>query len=205
MIATTATDPPDRLLLIGPDAADAAAVRAALADVTDGVWVVDWVTRLADGLDRLSRTGIAVVLIDLHLPDSQGLAGVERVLHAAPHVPILVLSSVDEEDLARQAVQRGARDYLLKGHLDSHLLPRALRNVIERKAADETLFEEKERAEVTLNSIGDAVISTDISGHVTYLNAVAERMTGWGRDEARGRPRGGVLRSRDGPTREAAR
>ncbi|OFW02740.1 MAG: hypothetical protein A3I61_16370 [Acidobacteria bacterium RIFCSPLOWO2_02_FULL_68_18] len=53
-----------------------------------------------------------------------------------------------------------------------------LRNTIEGTTADETLFEDKQRVEVTLNSIGDAVISTDISGNVTYLNAVAERMTG---------------------------
>lgn len=195
----------DHLLLIGPDPADAAGVREALAGATDGAWVVESVTHLADGLERLSRPGIAVVLIDVHVPDGGALTGVEQILAAAPHVPILVLCSPDDEAIARQAVQRGARDYLLKGRLDSHLLPRVLRNTVERNAADETLFEEKDRAEVTLNSIGDAVISTDMSGRVTYLNAVAERMTGWGRDEARGRPFVEVFRIVDATTRETAR
>lgn len=65
--------------------------------------------------------------------------------------------------------------------------------------------EEKERAELTLNSIGDAVLSTDISCNVTYLNVVAERMTGWSRKEASGRPLAAVLQIIDGVTRETAR
>jgi PAS domain S-box-containing protein len=68
----------------------------------------------------------------------------------------------------------------------------------------EALFEEKERAQVTLNSIGDAVISTDVEGRVTYLNIVAERLTGWPRDEAAGRPLEEVFRIIDADTRETA-
>jgi diguanylate cyclase (GGDEF)-like protein/PAS domain S-box-containing protein len=67
------------------------------------------------------------------------------------------------------------------------------------------LFAEKERAQVTLNSIADAVLSTDVSGNVTYLNRVAERMTGWSSAEAVGRPLADVFRIVDGPTHEAAR
>ena len=74
----------------------------------------------------------------------------------------------------------------------------------ERKAAEEALFAEKERAQVTLNSIGDAVLSTDILGNVTYLNAVAEKMTGWSRDEALGKPLTKVFQIIDGTTREPA-
>jgi diguanylate cyclase (GGDEF)-like protein len=97
---------------------------------------------------------------------------------------VLVLSAPQHEDLAKLAVQRGARDYLLNDRLDDHLLPKALRSMVERAANAEALFEEKERAEVTLNSIGDAVMSSDVSGKVTYLNVVAESMTGWSREEA---------------------
>jgi len=95
---------------------------------------------------------------------------------AAPDVPILILGGSAEEALAKQAVGRGAQDYLLPGRLDSYSLPRALRNAIERKAVEDALFVEKERAQVTLNSIGDAVLCTDISGNITYLNLVAETM-----------------------------
>jgi len=102
------------------------------------------------------------------------------------------------------AVQSGAQDYLFKADLDAYLLPKAVGSMIERAANFEALFEEKERAQVTLNSIGDAVVSTDVSGHVTYLNAVAERLTGWANDEALGRTLEEVLRIVDATTREAA-
>ena len=65
---------------------------------------------------------------------------------------------------------------------------------------EDALFEEKERAQVTLNSIGDAVVCTDIKGNITFLNVVAEKMTGWPRQEAAGRPMADVLRVRDATT-----
>jgi diguanylate cyclase (GGDEF)-like protein/PAS domain S-box-containing protein len=101
-------------------------------------------------------------------------------------------------------VKRGAQDYLLKTRLDSYSLTRALHSVIARKAVEDALFLENERAQVTLNSIGDAVISTDISGNITYLNQVAERMTGWSGEEASGRPFTEVFQIIEGVTREPA-
>jgi PAS domain S-box-containing protein len=88
----------------------------------------------------------------------------------------------------------GAQDYLLKGRLDDHLLPKAIAGMIDRAAITEALFDEKERAQVTLNSIGDAVISTDVKGRVTYFNIVAEQLTGWPRAEAPGRQLEDVFR-----------
>jgi diguanylate cyclase (GGDEF)-like protein/PAS domain S-box-containing protein len=82
---------------------------------------------------------------------------------------------------------------------------RALRNAIERKAIEDALYVEKERAVVTLNSIGDAVLCTDISGKISYLNLVAETMTGWCREEAIGKPLAEVFRIIDGTTRKTAR
>ena len=76
-------------------------------------------------------------------------------------------------------------------------------DVLEGKILRWLLFGEKERAEVTLNSIGDAVMSTDVGGCVTYLNIVAERMTGWSRGEAAGHPFEEVFRIVDAHTREA--
>jgi len=153
----------------------------------------------------VSRGGIAAVLLDLSLPDSQGISTLSRLSLAAPGVPILVFVDVGDEDVAKEAVERGAQDYLLKIRLDNYSLTRALHSVIARKAVEDALFLEKERAQVTLNSIGDAVISTDISGNITYLNQVAERMTGWPGAEASGRPFAEVFQIIEGVTREPAR
>lgn len=81
----------------------------------------------------------------------------------------------------------------------------ALNNMLEHAENADALFEANERAQVTLNSIGDAVVSTDVRGRVTYLNAVAERMTGWSRDEATDRPLEEVLRIIDATTRKVVR
>ena len=195
----------DNILLIGDDPAAADLIKEALSDARDGLFDFEWVRQLSDGLERLSKGGIGAVLLDLFLPDSQGIETFEKLFLAAPHIPILILSDLDHEDIASLAVKQGAQDYLLKSHLDSYWLPRALRYVIGRKAAEEALFAERERAQVTLNSIGDAVLSTDIEGNVTYLNLVAEKMTGWSREEASGRPLAEVLQIVDGETREPAR
>jgi diguanylate cyclase (GGDEF)-like protein/PAS domain S-box-containing protein len=92
-----------------------------------------------------------------------------------------------------------------------HGYVQTVENITERKmaesvlrAAEESLFLEKERAQVTLNSIGDAVLTTDVLGNVTYLNLVAEEMTGWSREEGLGRPLAEVFKIVDGASRQAA-
>jgi diguanylate cyclase (GGDEF)-like protein/PAS domain S-box-containing protein len=199
------------VLLIQDDPSDAKAVREALINSSDGSFQVEWVRRCSEGLERLAREGkqekqrtdgIAAVLVDLFLPDSHGIETFDRLFRAAPQIPILVLSASQDEDIAKLAVEHGAQDYLLKARLDSYLLPKALGSMVERAANAEALFEEKERAQVTLNSIGDAVMSTDLWGHVTYLNVVAESMTGWSWKAAAGHPLEEVLRIIDATTRE---
>jgi diguanylate cyclase (GGDEF)-like protein/PAS domain S-box-containing protein len=197
--------PPTRILLIGNDPAAANEIRAALAVAGSGSFEVEWVRRLSEGLKRLNKKGIAAVLLELSLPDSEGIETFVKLFAAAPDVPILILGGNVNEDLAKEAVGRGAQDYLLPDHLDSYSLPRALRNAIERKSVEDALYFEKERAVVTLNSIGDAVLCTDISGNITYLNLVAETMTGWRREEATGKRLAEVFRIIDGPTRKTAR
>jgi diguanylate cyclase (GGDEF)-like protein/PAS domain S-box-containing protein len=197
--------PPLKILLIESDPVAASEIRTALAAAGDGSFDVEWVRQLSEGLERLSKKGIAAVLLTLSLPDSQGIGTFDKVFVAAPDIPILILGGNVNEALAKQAVARGAHDYLLQGHLDSYSLSRALRNAIERKAVEEALYVEQERAVVTLNSIGDAVLCTDISGKITYLNLVAETMTGWPRKEAIGKPLAEVFRIIDGPTRKTAR
>src|SRR5713101_1049239 len=194
-----------KILLIENDPAAADAIQAALIDSHTGSFEVEWVRQLAEGLTRLSKKGIAAVLLNLSLPDSHGIETFDKLHCVAPNVPVLVLGGPDDEALAKQAVERGAQDYLLPGHLDSYSLPRALHNSVERKAVEDALYLEKERAQVTLNSIGDAVLCTDISGNITYLNLVAETMTGWRREEATGKRLAEVFRIIDGSTRKTAR
>jgi len=194
-----------KILLIENDMAIAQQACKALADSAVGSFEVEWVRRLSDGLGYLSEKSTSAVLLALTLPDSQGMDTFTTLFAAAPDIPILIVGGDAEEALAKEAVGSGAQDYLLPDHLNSYYLPRALRNAIERKAVEDALFVERERALVTLNSIGDAVLCTDIAGNITYLNLVAETMTGWGREEAVGQPLARVFRILDGATRDVAR
>src|SRR5208282_3941857 len=160
------------------------------------------VESMTDAEKRLAELPYDIILLDPGLPDAQGLGAVRRAHIAAPRIPLVVLTGLDDELLATQALQEGAQDYLIKGQIDARGLLRSLRYAVERKSTEEALFVEKERAQVTLNSIGDAVICTDISGDITFLNLVAEKMTGWSRQEAAGRPVGEILRIVDGISRE---
>jgi diguanylate cyclase (GGDEF)-like protein/PAS domain S-box-containing protein len=189
-----------RVLLIQSDAAAAKTIVGALNHCSDEPFQVEWVRRCSEGLQRLD--GMEAILLDLHLPDSQGIETFDRLFRAAPSIPILLLIDPQHEKTARLAVQCGAQDYLFKDRLDAYLLPKTLATMIERAAYAEALFEERERAQVTLNSIGDAVVSTDVSGRVTYLNVVAEDLTGWSQDEAAGHPLEEVLQIIDGTTRQ---
>jgi diguanylate cyclase (GGDEF)-like protein/PAS domain S-box-containing protein len=191
------------ILLIQDDAQGAQVVREALSNSPDGSFHVECVATCSLGLERLAVLGkqhrqgvggISAILVDLLLPDVSGMEVVDRFFAAAPYIPIVLLSSLEDEPIAKAAMLRGAQDFLLKERLDDYVLPKTLSAVIDRAASAEALFNEQERAQVTLNSIGDAVISTDIDGQVTYLNVVAERLTGWPSPEAIGRPLEEVFR-----------
>jgi diguanylate cyclase (GGDEF)-like protein/PAS domain S-box-containing protein len=192
------------VLLIQGDPAQAATVRDVLINSSDGPFDVEWLTCCSEGLERLATPGIAAVLLDLLLPDCDGVASFDRLFRAAPQIPFLILSSSQDEAIAKLAVQHGAQDYLLKERLDCYLLPKMLGSMIERATIAAALFEERERARFTLNSIADAVMSCDLAGGVTFLNSVAEGMTGWSSEEAAGRPVGEVFHIIDSSTRAGA-
>jgi diguanylate cyclase (GGDEF)-like protein/PAS domain S-box-containing protein len=200
----TKTIQPATMLVIENDPAVAAEICGALYS-NGGSFNVECVRRLPEGLARLDKKGIDAVLLDLSLPEYKGIEAFDKLFSAVPDLPILILAANGDEVVAQQAVKGGARDYLLPTHLNSYALPRAVRNAIDRKIVEDALYMEKERAVVTLNSIGDAVLCTDISGNITYLNIVAETMTGWPRGEATGRPLAEVFRIIDGTTRATAR
>jgi diguanylate cyclase (GGDEF)-like protein/PAS domain S-box-containing protein len=189
----------DVLLLIEGDPRTASTVLEALAG--QGQPPVEWAQCLADGLERVKRRGVAAIILNLFLPDGHGMETFDKASAAGSHIPILVVCA-DDERIGRQAVARGADDFLLRDHLDRHSLTRAVRSMLDRHAKEDALLAERERAQVTLNSIGDAVLSTDVSGNVTYLNTVAEAMTGWSQADAVGRPLGEVFHIINGATRE---
>jgi PAS domain S-box-containing protein len=157
---------------------------------------------MADAETFLAQHAVSIILLDLELPDARDLGAVRRAHAAAPRVPLVVLGT-DDDAMAAQALREGAQDYLIKAEIEPRGLLRSLRYALERKTTQETLSMGRERAQVTLNSIGDAVISIDTSGNIIFLNAVAEKMTGWPCQEALGVPVTKIYRVTDANYREA--
>jgi two-component system, cell cycle response regulator len=125
---------PTSVLLIESDPAAAAHFEQLLRDEqTDGAHIDVTVSdRMSAGLSRLSEGGIDVVVLELGLPDGNGAENVERVRKHGPDVPLIVLSSIDDEGTALQAVRAGAQDYLVKGRISRDGVTRAIRYAQER-------------------------------------------------------------------------
>jgi diguanylate cyclase (GGDEF)-like protein/PAS domain S-box-containing protein len=192
----------DRVLLVDDNPGDARLFREMFNDYGAYDTEVVHVKCMRDAENYLADHAVDVIVLELRLADAQGLGALRRAHAAAPGAPLVVLTSWDDERIATQALKEGAQEFLFKGQVEMRGLFRAMSHAIEHKTVEELLFGEKERAEVTLNSIGDAVAGTDTSGQVTLLNAAAERMTGWSREEAIGRPFTELIRIMDATSRE---
>jgi diguanylate cyclase (GGDEF)-like protein/PAS domain S-box-containing protein len=196
-------NPDKTVLLIENDLKQARLIRAMFDDRGPYSFALTHVASLADAETWLAGNSVDIVLLDLGLPDPGGPDAVRRARALAPRASIVLLSNLEDEPKAIQAIQEGAQDYLIKGQIEPHKLMRALGNAVERKTNEEILFNEKERAQATLDCIADAVICTDMSGNITFFNPIASSMMGWSLKDAVGRPLTEAFRIVDATTRKA--
>jgi len=152
---------------------------------------VIWARTLADGITTARSNRPDVVLLDLSLPDSAGLATVQAMRAALPNVPIVVLTGHDDTFLAVAALQAGAQDYLVKGKFDHDALGRAVRHAMEREALESRL----RLFEVALNSVANGIVITDIHAHIQWVNPAFTRLTGFSLEEALGHKPGELVKS----------
>ncbi len=133
------------ILLVEDNPGDALLFREMLNELGSFSTHLTHVEYMVTAEKHLAEHAVDIVLIDLYLPDAQGLGAVRRVQAVAPRVPLVVLTGMDDESLALQALQEGAQDYLIKGQIEARGLLRALRYAVERKVMEEALFAEKAR------------------------------------------------------------
>lgn len=127
------------ILLIEDNPGDTRLIREMLAEAGPARFELESTGTLASGLKRAASEDVDIILLDLSLPDSSGLATLSSLEAEAPRLPIVVLSGLDDEDLALKAVRMGAQDYLIKGRVDPDLLERCIHYAIERKQSEEEL------------------------------------------------------------------
>jgi signal transduction histidine kinase len=120
------------VLLVEDNAGDARLLREMFSTEKPGSFELTHLLRMSEAVTHLAKGGVDVILLDMGLPDGHGLDTVRRAHAAAPDVPVIVLTGLDDEELAAEAMKEGAQDYLIKGQIENRALPRALRHAIER-------------------------------------------------------------------------
>jgi two-component system cell cycle response regulator len=129
------------ILLIEDNPGDVRLIREMMSEVPDVIHKIERTERLDEGLKRLTEEDFDLLLLDLRLPDSQGLDTFVKAHTQATEVPIVVLTGLEDEELGLNVVRRGAQDYLVKQKVNGSQLVRAIRYAIERKRTEETIME----------------------------------------------------------------
>jgi len=195
MNVATMKDKPIKVLLIEDNPLNARFIEGILAKAGGTSFNLEVADRLSTGLEILTKdmqenyesqskksairdpqSKIDIVLLDLGLPDSQGLDTFAKAYAHAPEVPIIVLTSSDDEPLALEAVRKGAQDYLVKGEIDGHTLALSMRYAIERKHV--VLREGEARLRNIIEKNVDGIIIVDGNGIVCFVNPAGEALFG---------------------------
>jgi PAS domain S-box-containing protein len=174
---------PIRILIIEDNPPIVRMVGDVLAQAEGSNFFLESVGRLSDGLNRLAAGGVTLVLLDLTLPDSDGMETFLEAYRRVPDTPIIVLTGHEDETLALKALREGAQDYILKNELNPRALVRAIRYGIERKRGEEA----RARLAAIVESSNDAIVGLSLEGVIVSWNAGAEVMFGQGFEEVIGR------------------
>jgi len=176
-----------KILLIEDNPGDARLIWEMLQDSGIAFEIVSS-DRLSEGLENITKNEPDVILLDLGLPDSQGIETFLRVNDQASGVPVIVLTVSDYDDLAIGAVQLGAQDYLVKGQIDGNLLGRTIGYAIERNKVQEALRRSEAKYRLLVENSNDIVYQTDDRGNLIFINEMGLKTSEVAEEEMIGQP-----------------
>jgi two-component system, cell cycle sensor histidine kinase and response regulator CckA len=170
---------PIKILLIEDNPGDVLLLQETLSEITFVELELVHVERLANALKRLQSEEFDVILLDLLLPDSDGLDTLIKIQEQTPGTPIVVLTGMADEALAMSAMKAGAQDYLVKGQVSgSDLLLRSMRYAIERKRIEANLQQREQEFRTLAENAPDIIARFDKNLRFLYVNSVAGRTAG---------------------------
>ena len=176
-----------KILLIEDNPGDIRLLQGYLKESSACRFEITQAGGLSMGIERLAEARFDAVLLDLSLPDSQGLDTLVRLHEAAKDVPIVVLTGDEDEVLGVRLIQAGAQDYLVKGDVTGPLLVHSLRYAAERKRAEEELCESETRLRAILDNSPNLVFLKDTQGRYLHINRQFERAYNISREAVAGK------------------
>lgn len=141
---------------------------------------MEWSDSFERGMQALADFKPDVLLLDLAVAVSRGASTMPDLQHAAPHLPIIILSSLDDEEAALKAVHQGAQDYLVQGEVNLHLMVRSIRYAIERKRAEMALLQAEEKYRSIFENTIEGIFQTSPGGKYLSANSALARIYGYG-------------------------
>jgi diguanylate cyclase (GGDEF)-like protein/PAS domain S-box-containing protein len=180
-----AADTPLRLLVIEDNPGDQRLIEIKLAEAMVP-WKADCRSTLAEGLKLAALPGYACILADLGLPDASGLESVLKLKAAAPETALVVLTSLDDERVAHDAIRSGAQDYVVKSIAGLELLPRVIRHAVERQQAQKALELSHHTTQALLDASHDFAVLLNADGTIITANAQATEYFGLRPEELEG-------------------
>ena len=167
------------VLMVEDNHADAMLLMETLLDIEPEAFDLSWDDCVEKALNRLKRNGFDAILLDLTLPDSQGLATLELVQSAAKGIPLIVVTGIEDEELAIRAIRQGAQDYLVKGRCDGRGIARAIRYAVYRKKAEEVIRASEERFTLALQGTQEGVWDWNIETNAVWYSPRYKQMLGY--------------------------
>nr|MBA3614228.1 response regulator [Nitrospirales bacterium] len=178
--------PTHSILLVEDNPADAELVRERLKNASGmSPFYMTRVSTLKEALTTLQSTSFDVILLDLNLPETNGLETLKRIRSANSDIPLVVLTSNEDEPVALEAIKLGAQDYIPKSSMNAALLSRILHYAIEREKNDRIRLDSERKYRLFVDgATGLAFIMLDLLGNITHWNSGAERLFGYPEDAA---------------------